>query len=476
MVLSPPTVCFRGIEALLLTCADRFLSHTTESFMTTARRTLLQGAAGLGALCAVSSSSLAQPFLFTPSSNLLPRNKKRRVVILGGGWGGLTAARHLREDAPDLEVILLEKNPIFWSCPLSNKWLVDVVDTSFLLHSYTAVAERMGYTYVQTEIIDIDRDKKRVHTAQGFVEYDWLVVSAGIRVTYEPWFGADRSAAAYTQKHFSSAYVPSAEHLALKQKIKNFKGGTIVMTLPPPPHRCPPSPYERACLMADYFKRNKIPAKIIILDPKPQIMPLGGGYRMAFDELYDDVISYVPNAGIKELDPYNKVITTMAGDFKFDDAILMGHHQAADLIWKMNAIGKTSDGKPSNWAAVHPEFYNLKDDPSIFVIGDSVGAVSPQFGHYPKSGHVANRMGQSVSTFIAQQSKDKPMEPIIIDNLCYMLVNTDPKEAINVRFEYKKGPEGFLLQTVTDDIFRRPQLWAEDLKWYGSKVNDMTGL
>ena len=68
------------------------------------------------------------------------------------------------------------------------------------------------------------------------------------------------------------------------------------------------------------------------------------------------------------------------------------------------------------------------------------------------------------------------MEPIIIDNLCYMLVNTDPKEAINVRFEYKKGPEGFLLQTVTDDIFRRPQLWAEDLKWYGSKVNDMTGL
>ena len=116
--------------------------------MTTARRTLIKGAAALGALSAASSSVIAQPFLFSPSSELLPKGKKRRVVVLGGGWGGLATARHLREDAPDLEVVLLEKNPIFWSCPLSNKWLVDVVDTSFLVHSYTAAAERMGYTFV----------------------------------------------------------------------------------------------------------------------------------------------------------------------------------------------------------------------------------------------------------------------------------------------------------------------------------------
>ncbi len=173
--------------------------------MTTARRTLIKGAAVLGALTSASVSALAQPFLFSPSTELLPKSKKRRVLILGGGWGGLATARHLREDAPDLEVVLLEKNPLFWSCPLSNKWLVDVVNTSFLVHSYTAAAERLGYTYVQTEITDIDRDKKRVHTAQGFVDYDWLVVSAGIRVTYELWFGNDRAASDYTHTHFSSA-------------------------------------------------------------------------------------------------------------------------------------------------------------------------------------------------------------------------------------------------------------------------------
>ena len=443
--------------------------------MTTARRTLLKGAAAWGALSAAPLPALAQPFLFSPSTALMPKGKKRRVLVLGGGWGGLSAARHLRESAPDLEVVLLEKNPIFWSCPLSNKWLVDVVDTSFLVHSYTAAARRFGYTYVQTEITDIDRDRKRVHTAQGFVDYDWLVVSAGIRVSYEPWFGNDRQASAYTHVNYSSAYVPSAEHLALKQKIKAFKGGTFVMTLPPPPHRCPPSPYERACLMASYFQRNKIPAKIVILDPKPSISPIGGGYRRAFDELYDDVITYVPNAGVKELDPFNRVVKTAAGDFRFDDAIFMGHHQAADLVWKLGAVGKTAEGKATNWAAVHPEFYNMKDDPNVFVIGDSVGAVSPQFGHYPKSGHIANRMGRSVAQYISQQAKGQPMKPVIIDNLCYMLVNTEPLEAISVKFEYKMGPEGHLLQTLTDDIFRRPQLWQEDLRWYGSMVQDFVG-
>jgi NADH dehydrogenase FAD-containing subunit len=435
------------------------------------RRTLLQGVAAMGALGAWPVS--AHPFISGPATELLPKSRQRRVVILGGGWGGLTAARHLRQSAPDLDVVLLEKNPFFWSCPLSNKWLVDVVDTQFLQHSYTASARRHGYTYVQTEVIDIDRDRRQVHTARGVVDYDWLVVSAGIRVSYEPWFGNDRKAIAHTVTNFSSAYVPSAEHLALKQKIREFKGGTFVMTLPPPPHRCPPSPYERACLIASHFQKNKIPGKILILDPKPRIAPIGLGYRLAFEDLYPDIIQHVPNAVVKEVDPFKKVIKTGAGDFDFDDAIFMGHHQAADLVWKLGAIGKNPEGKPTNWAKVHPEFYNLPDDPQIFVIGDSVGAVSPQFGHYPKSGHVANRMGQSVAHYIAQQAQGKPMSPELIDNLCYMLVNTEPLEAISVQFDYQMGPEGHLVQTQIDDNDRRAALWHEDLSWYGHALGRM---
>lgn len=438
------------------------------------RRSVLKAAAATGLSTAL-PAVLAQPMLTSASTALMPKSGKRRVVVLGGGWGGLSTARHLRETAPDLEVVLLERNPFFWSCPLSNKWLVDVVDTAFLMHSYTAAAQRFGYTYVQTEVTEIERDKKRVHTAQGHLDYDWLVVSAGIRVAYEPWFGNDRRAIDYTRSRFASAYVPSAENLALKQKIHGFKGGTFVMTLPPPPHRCPPSPYERACLIASHFKRNKIPGKILILDPKPRIAPIGLGYRLAFEELYKDIITHVPNAGVKELDPFNQVVKTAAGDFKFDDAIFMGHHQAADLVWKMGAIGRTAEGKSTNWAAVDTDFYNMKDDPQVFVIGDSVGAVSPQFGHYPKSGHVANRMGFSVAQYIAQQAKGQPLQHVMIDNLCYMLVNTEPREAISVQFDYAKGPEGHLIQTQVDDNDRREELWSEDLRWYGLKIKDFIG-
>ena len=429
-------------------------------------------ASGLAATVLVAASAVAQPLILKPSQELMPRSGKRRVVIAGGGWGGMTAAKYVRQAAPDLEVVMLERNPFFWSCPLSNKWLIDVVQTDFLAHSYLPPAKKYGYTFLQTEISDIDRQAKRVHTAQGYIDYDWLIIAGGIRNAYEPWFGNDWKTIEYTKNAFPSAYIPSAEHTVVKNKIQQFKGGTIVMTLPPPPHRCPPSPYERACLLAWWFKTHKVPAKIVILDPKPRIAPITIGYREAFEELYPDIITHVPNATVKSVDPYNKVISTAAGDFKFDDAILMPHHQAADLVWKADLIGKRPDGKPTGWANVNPLTYNVKDDPHVFVIGDSVGAVSPQFGHYPKSGHVANRMARSIAQHIADQSKGREPKHVMIDNLCYMLVNNDPKEAISVQFDYKMGPEGHLLQSQIDDNDRRPELWQEDLRWISLMFQD----
>jgi len=434
------------------------------------RRALLGAAAAAAATAA--APAFAQPILLNTSSALLPRSGKRRVVVAGGGWGGLTVARHLRETAPDLEVVVLERNPVFWSCPLSNKWLIDVVDTNFLVHSYMAPARRHGYTFIQTEIVDIDRAARRVVTAQGVIDYDWLVIGAGIRYGFEAWFGNDRKAIEYTRTQFASAYIPSAEHAWVKQKIRNFKGGTFVMTLPPPPHRCPPSPYERACLMAWWFKTNKVPAKIVILDPKPRIAPITVGYREAFAELYPDIITHVPNAVVREVDPFNKVVRTAAGDFRFDDALLMSPHQAADLVWKADLIGRAPDGKPTGWAAVDPLIYNAKGDPQVYVIGDSVGAVSPQFGHYPKSGHVANRQGRAVAKHIAAQAQGRAPSHVMIDNLCYMLVNNSPREAISVQFDYELGADGVLKQTQFDDNDRRPELWDEDLRWVGLMFED----
>jgi hypothetical protein len=157
--------------------------------------------------------------------------------------------------------------------------------------------------------------------------------------------------------------------------------------------------------------------------------------------------------------------SVVGGDFKFDDALLMTPHQAADLVWKAGLIGKTPQGTPTGWADVHPLFYNVKDDPQVFVIGDSVGAVSPHFGHYPKSGHVANKEGRAVAQYISQQARGQALTHVMIDNLCYMLVNNTPREAISVQFDYKLGADGLLQQTQIDDNQRRPELWQEDLRW-----------
>lgn len=444
--------------------------------MTLNRRQFLAAGAALGATGALAQPTQPLPFLITLQSQpLLPKATGKRVVVCGGGWGGVSAAKNLKRLDPSLEVVVLERNPVFFSCPMSNKWLVDVVDTNFLTFSYLKVAEKYGYQFIQTEVTAFERDKKRVITAQGWIDYDYLIVSAGIRYNYEAWFGEDRKAAAYTKAHFPSAYIPTAEHFQLKQSIQNFSGGDLVMTLPPPPHRCPPSPYERACLIAGLIKQRKIKGRITILDPKPRIMPIGGGYREAFEELYKDQITYVPNAVIKEVDPYNKKIKTAVGDFSFDHGILMSPHQAGDMAWKAGLIGRNSEGRLTGWAGVDPLFLNMKDDPDVYVIGDAVGAVSPQFNYYPKAGHVANYQGRIVANYIAQRVKGREPKYALPDNLCFMMVNTAPQEAVAVRFKYHVDDKGVIIQEQVDDDWRRPELVTEDFEWYGRIVEDMFG-
>lgn len=422
---------------------------------------------------ALPGTTLAAPQAIHSKTQLLPRSGSNpRIVICGGGWGGMTSARYIKQLVPQAEVILLERNPTFWSGPMSNKWLIDIVNTDFVNHDMLNPANKYGYTLINTEVNGIERDKKIVRTTHGQLDYDFLVLSGGIRNAYDAWFGNDRVAAEYTRKHFPNAYIPNAEMFALKHKMKNFKGGTIVMTLPPPPHRCPPSPYERACLMAWHFKTNNIPAKIIILDPKPNIAPIGEGYRAAFNELYPDIITHVPNAHVREVDPFNKRIKTTAGDFNFDDAVLMPPHQASDMVWYADLIGTGADGKPTGWADIHPRFFTATDDDDVYIVGDSMGFISDQFGHYPKSAHVAHAVAKIVSQNIAERIAGKEVVPVLPDNLCYMMVNGDPQEEISVIFEYNLDPTGKVIQTQIDMDVRSTDLVQDDFNWIKSRFND----
>lgn len=450
------------------------------------RRKLLTGAAGASALwltgCAApaqsssTSTAPATPFLISGADKtLMPKGRQMRVVVCGGGWGGLTVAKYLRQRLPDVEVVMLERNGQFFSCPVSNKWLVDLVDGSFLTHEYLAVSEKYGYRYVQCEVLDIDRGRQRVATSLGSLDYDYLVLAPGIRYNYEAWYGNDRRMADATRARFPGAYIPNAEHLALKQALHGFKGGDWVMTLPPPPQRCPPSPYERACMVAWWFKRHNIKGRVTILDHKDGIRPIGLGFQAAFEELYKDQITYVPNAHVQEVDPFNKRIKTSAGDMRFDHAVLMAPHQAGDLAWKAGTIGRDAAGRATGWSDVDPLMLRLRSDPRVYVIGDAVGQVSTTFRFYPKAGHVANQQGQIVAGYIADQIAGRPPVPRLPDNLCYMMVNGDPREAINVQFDYRLNDLGEIEQIQVDDNRRRGELAAENLRWAGIKFQDMFG-
>lgn len=429
-------------------------------------------ALALGTL-ALPNLSLASPIAIHSKTQLLARTGKGpRIVICGGGWGGMTSARFLRQLLPNADVVLLERNPTFWSGPMSNKWLIDIVNTDFLNHDMLNPALKYGYTLINTEVTAIERDRKLVHTAHGSVDYDYLILSGGIRNDYEAWFGNDLRAAEYTRQQFPNAYIPNAEMLALKSKLKNFKGGTIVMTLPPPPHRCPPSPYERACLMAWHIKTNKIPGKILILDPKPYLAPIGEGYRAAFEELYPDIITHVPNAVVKELDPFNKRIKTTAGDFDFDDAVIMPPQQAANMVWFADLIATDANGKPTGWADMHPRLFTANNDENVYLVGDCMGFISDQFGHYPKSAHVAHAIAKIVAQNIYERVSGKEVVPVLPDNLCYMMVNGDPQEEISVKFEYELDNTGKVLQTQIDMDVRTADLVKEDFAWITSRFND----
>jgi len=167
-------------------------------------------------------------------SSFIPRRGKGpRIVICGGGWGGLSAARYLREWVPQADVILVDRNPTFWSGPMSNKWLADVVSTDFVNRDILRPARTWGYTLLQAEVMAFERDKRRVQTSMGWLDYDYLILAGGIRDAFDVWFGNDQRTIDYTRMHYSSAYLPNREMLSLKQRVHAFKGGTLVMTMPP---------------------------------------------------------------------------------------------------------------------------------------------------------------------------------------------------------------------------------------------------
>jgi NADPH-dependent 2,4-dienoyl-CoA reductase/sulfur reductase-like enzyme len=430
--------------------------------MHASRRKALRSLAGTALLGAAASL----PWIAHASPMLLPAARGRRVVVVGGGWGGLAAARQLHELAPTLEVVLLERNAAFWSCPLSNRWLADRLDGRLLEHDYAQAAKAFGYTFIRTEVNAIDRDKRQLQTRDGVLDYDWLILAVGIRDNFDPWFGNDARATDQARKQFGCAW-QAGEQAALKAKLENFSGGDLLMNIPPMPYRCPPAPYERACMIASLIQRRKLKAKVILLDPNPMMQ----GFSRVFSTQYRDQITYVPQAKIKAIDPFGKRLSTEFEEFRFDQAILMPPQQAGELAWQAGLIGKEDSGKSTGWAAQEATTYRAIDDPRIYLVGDMVDRASPLFGHYPKSGQMAAHQGRIAAAQIVSAIQEKAVAPALPASTCYVLAGADPMEMMRIETSYRLRGDGLIMQMVKQHYDAQPR--DEDVTWAKAMFSEL---
>ncbi len=424
---------------------------------------------------AISATSLASTLTSTPTVFATPRYKRAadlpkakglRCIVIGGGWAGLTIAKYLRAQNPLFDVVLIEKNSVFNSTIFANPWLVNAVDTDFTQFSYINAAKNNGYIYMQATVIDVNKTQRTVYTDKGALQYEYLIVAPGLDYDYQT-FGLDDKTQHYTLKqNFPAGYQNASELITLKNKIQDFVGGDFVITVPKGNYRCLTGPYERACLVADYFKKEKIDGRIILLDQneKPRIM--AKPFLNAFNTVYKDQISYHTNTVFKKLDPINKAIECNHGAFSFEDASIYPPIRAARLLKDIGLIDQNSDQKEAN---INPQTYRAKKSKDIFVIGDA----RPQ--PFSKCAYTAYSEARFVAKVINADflEEDIPWEsPCTIS---YTMMSTAPSKGLKFSARYTTPDKGKSWTIAGAQFSGKPSsdISAERLKWGKHLYTDM---
>ena len=349
---------------------------------------------------------------------------RRRIVVVGGGFGGMTAARYAKLLDPSVEVILVEKNPKFVSCPISN-WVIGGMRTmDDITFDYQGLTAR-GIKVVQDEIVGIDAKAAQVIGKKGKIEYDRLIISPGIGFRYDGIEGFDKAA----KEAMPHAYKAGPQTLQLRQELEAMTpGGTVLMRVPDGAYRCPPGPYERASLIANYLKKHKKGSRLIILDPHKDIASKGKLFHQAWDDYYSDLIEFRTEEVIASVDGKRKIVSTYEKEYRADVVNFIPDQQAGDLAF---ACGLVPEKKL--WAPVDPITFESTLIPGVQVIGDATDTKTS--GPMPKSGFVANSMGKvAAAAAIALMDGKAPALPSFA-NTCYSMVNET--EAIYITGVFK---------------------------------------
>lgn len=393
-----------------------------------------------------------------------------RLVVVGGGPGGATAARHVAVDsAGAVEVMLVEPKEIFTTCFHSNLFLGGFRPFSDLQHGYGKL-EAAGVTHVRQSARVIDREKKEVILGDGTrLAYDRLVLAPGISLVYESVPGWSKDAVDV----MPHAWTGSAGQIEiLNRQVEQVPdGGLVVLLVPPNPSRCPPAPYERASMIAHRLKTTgRGRAKVIILDPKEKF-PKMALFLSDWETHFPGMIEWLGpdvNDGIKSVDPKTMTVTTGFEIYKNCALVNVIPAQIAGAIARDAGLADTTGFCP-----IDANTMASKIDPAIFVVGDSAIA-----GDMPKSAFAANAQGKVAAAEIRSQLTGSAHEEAHFTNICWSVIDADDAVKQGALYRPVDGRitevEGYISQLdETPDV--RRQTHMENMDWYNEVTTDIFG-
>jgi sulfite dehydrogenase len=365
-----------------------------------ARRRWLAAGAALG------STALAGCATPGPSSG----PSLGRVVVVGGGFGGAAAARYLRLWGGNVDVTLVERNATFVSCPISNLVVGGYRQIGDVTRGYDTL-KAAGVKVVQGEVVAIDPAGRKVRLASGTeLAYDRLVLSPGIDFMSEQVGGLS---AALDSGRIVHAWKAGPQTVALRNQLTAMPdGGVVAISIPKVPYRCPPGPYERACMIASYLKAHKPKSKLLVLDANPEVQSKKALFERAFADHYKGILEYRPNAEVKEVS--GGVAKTDFDDVRADVLNIVPPQRAADIAQRAGVVNMNQRWVGVDWLTMESTAAK-----GIHVLGD---ATFPGPG-MPKSGHMANQHAKVAAAAIVQLLKGDAVNttPVVM-NTCYSFV------------------------------------------------------
>lgn len=416
----------------------------------------------------VSALGVGTATLMLPPSLL--GQAKPRVVIVGGGAGGATAARYLAKDAGDqLDITLIEDSDSYTTCFFSNLYLGDFRTFESITHSYDKLVSEYAINMKQGRAADVDRQSREVVMEDGSrIGYDRLLISPGIDLQYDSVPGYSEADIEIAPHAWQGG--PQTENL--KKKLDALENGqNIVMVAPPNPYRCPPGPYERVSMMAHILKTKGFSdSRIFIIDPKPKFSKQGL-FSEGWQRYYPGIIEWYPpevHGGIIAVDAKAGTVETDLDTFEGALLNIIPAQRAGAIAV---TAGLTDD---SGFCPIDAASMRSTVDENIFVTGDASIA-----GAMPKSAFSANSQAKVAAMTIRGDLLSSRVFPAKYSNTCWSLIATD--DGVKVGASYNPADDGtihststFISQADEDDSLRK-DTYEESISWYSSIVTDMLG-